>query len=1649
MVAQSAVSYIVDEFTGYSATLNSYISNGCLFPGDEIMLINMQGTTENHANVGHYEFLRVHWVHGKTVYFSSAKTKWYGEQIGADNNIGSESDEQRVVLMRVPNYSNVILDGTITGENWQHHDQLFGIIALRIAGSLSGSGIVDLSEKGYVGSLGNPGESYTGFLESGTAANGGGGGNGGAGGAFGQTGEHGGGYFENNNNQGHGGDPYGDLELEKIFLGSGAGSGKGSDFNGKGGNGGGAIFIAANTITFSGNINANGEDGVDHTSEGGGGSGGGIRIEAGTINPASPLTISAQGGTAPKNASDETKIGGDGGEGRIAIYYDSSIVNVTSSPAYYSLDRYATPTPTPSPTPVGTNEKWGTGNDGDVIIAGGDTVNLGMENVAPQRTCSDGGDSVSYPVIGLNASSALLDIAPSIGCLEPGDEIMLINIRGYSNESEQNFRYENVGNFEFLRVGSVDENVVLFNGSKEKFYGDNAEDDTNIGTGDEQQRVMIVRVPNYQTLEIQSGGILTTNAWDDETGGVLALRIKGSLTVNGEIEVTALGYRGGKKDSQKTGESYVGPWIGSFSNNGGGGGKGDYGSGGGGYRSPGGDGGGNSKGGTTYGQPDLDKIYFGSGGGGTSQAHGGHGGGIIWITANTLSVNGSLKANGEDTPQASIESGGGAGGSIYLYGDIITLDEDTLSAQGGIAHYIAVDRNVGGDGGEGRSAVFYLDEVNSEINDMPDYLNGSATTDLIFSDSFENGDLSAWDTSESDGGDLIASANADFTGNFGLLNMLDDDNSIYVQDDSPNAEERYFAQFYVNPSNVTIGNGEILDLITGRDTSNSLFNIQIQQDDGEFQFRGGIADDSSYWDYSDWSAPADRSSLMSGILAYWSMDQGDGVREDLVGDRTLDYNVIVNSKPGKIDHAANFDTTTDKYLYTSERFEYSATDDRAVSAWIYPDYLGQNNTGAGIITSYRSADGEAGDFALTLTADGAIRFYMEDSTSFYFKTSNGLVSTEDWYHIVLNYDGDTKTAECFINGESQTLTKVNSDFSRTAGLFIGSVTVATGSRFRGMIDELSVWDRVLAANEVELLYNLDNGSTYPFHNETLTGNTWYAVGAAWEAAGGVDATDGSLEFYLNGELQQEITDVDNDTHVIDSVRLGAMGVDAGTSGELYFDDFESRRFTLPETLEDPGAPDPEPTAQPGWLDSTYSYDGDQAHAVTEVVRDQTGGGSTTDNYQYDQNGNMTCRYEGGVLYLHSYNAENRLEKIEEYNGSDCASPGTLLQSWEFSYDGDGNRVKEVHIIGGQTQYTRHLLGGGMYEFEDDGVDVTSRKYYNLGGEMVAMREWVNQGEATIYYFANDHLSSTSIVMDASGSLLSENRYMPFGEKRTISGTTSITETDFTYTGQRDYSGDFGLMDYRYRFLSTRLGRFTQPDSIVPEAGNPQAWNKYSYTSNNPMIYNDPSGHDPYSCFSDGACAVRAMGGSQNIDAKWAQWYIEKEVEKFNIEIPSEVTIIYGTDEDAPDVSVGRVFGEYFEESKTIEIYEAGFSYTFETDYGDNVTDKDILFAGGIVHEAVHAEYDIFRLNNPDSELANLHLNNSGASHLLEELSAQSATVEFYDEYIDKSTLPNNENHPYNWASKIAGDWQNGWDYRIDHNGEKLRRNWRSYLYDSN
>jgi len=62
---------------------------------------------------------------------------------------------------------------------------------------------------------------------------------------------------------------------------------------------------------------------------------------------------------------------------------------------------------------------------------------------------------------------------------------------------------------------------------------------------------------------------------------------------------------------------------------------------------------------------------------------------------------------------------------------------------------------------------------------------------------------------------------------------------------------------------------------------------------------------------------------------------------------------------------------------------------------------------------------------------------------------------------------------------------------------------------------------------------------------------------------------------------------------------------------------------------------------------------------------------------------------------------------------------------------------------------------------------------------------------------------------------------------------------------------FGLMFYNARWYDPYLNHFSQPDSIVPDPGNSQDWDRYSYSRNNPLRYNDPSGHKP--CDDEHGC----------------------------------------------------------------------------------------------------------------------------------------------------------------------------------------------------
>jgi len=99
------------------------------------------------------------------------------------------------------------------------------------------------------------------------------------------------------------------------------------------------------------------------------------------------------------------------------------------------------------------------------------------------------------------------------------------------------------------------------------------------------------------------------------------------------------------------------------------------------------------------------------------------------------------------------------------------------------------------------------------------------------------------------------------------------------------------------------------------------------------------------------------------------------------------------------------------------------------------------------------------------------------------------------------------------------------------------------------------------------------------------------------------------------------------------------------------------------------------------------------------------------------------------------------------------------------------------------------------------------------------------------------------ITDINASITSQQRYLPFGQVRTdvSSPNPQSNYTDFAFTGQRAVSG-LSLMDYHARMYDNLIGRFIQPDVIIPSESSPQSFNRFSYVLNSPINATDPTGH---------------------------------------------------------------------------------------------------------------------------------------------------------------------------------------------------------------
>jgi chitodextrinase len=154
--------------------------------------------------------------------------------------------------------------------------------------------------------------------------------------------------------------------------------------------------------------------------------------------------------------------------------------------------------------------------------------------------------------------------------------------------------------------------------------------------------------------------------------------------------------------------------------------------------------------------------------------------------------------------------------------------------------------------------------------------------DPIFSDGFESGGFSSWSATLADGGDLSVSPASALSGGYGVQAVINDNNAIYMMDNTPNAEPHYRARFYFDPNSIVMADRDSHYLFYGYAGTAPVLRVELRNSKGNYQLRAAARNDSNGWANSSWTTISDTPHVIEfdwraasiagandGTLAFW------------------------------------------------------------------------------------------------------------------------------------------------------------------------------------------------------------------------------------------------------------------------------------------------------------------------------------------------------------------------------------------------------------------------------------------------------------------------------------------------------------------------------------------------------------------------------------------------------------------------------------------------------------------------------------------------------------------------------------------------------------------------------------------------------------
>ncbi|MCX6130089.1 MAG: hypothetical protein NTX25_13620, partial [Proteobacteria bacterium] len=210
----------------------------------------------------------------------------------------------------------------------------------------------------------------------------------------------------------------------------------------------------------------------------------------------------------------------------------------------------------------------------------------------------------------------------------------------------------------------------------------------------------------------------------------------------------------------------------------------------------------------------------------------------------------------------------------------------------------------------------------------------------------------------------------------------------------------------------------------------------------------------------------------------------------------------------------------------------------------------------------------------------------------------------------------------------------------------------------------------------------------------------------------------------------------------------------------------------------------------------------------------------------DARGNVTSAGDRTL----SYDANNLPVEMRQGNNS-----------VRYSYGLGRSVLAKDEMIEGERTLTRFV--GEEFETVEAAGSTKQRSY--VGDFLVIETEGSEYRENYLY---KDYLGSTLAAADQNAAIVERMDYDPFGQRRNVddlswleAGSFKAKTTSRGFTGH-DQIDSMNLVHMKGRVYDPTIGLFLTPDPYIQDPTMAQNLNRYSYVVNNPLRYNDPTGH---------------------------------------------------------------------------------------------------------------------------------------------------------------------------------------------------------------